>query len=246
MEPAPRYVALDPELRRLRPNDLEPAFVHAVDTGDWSQVLEPVGPRVHRLRVFTLAWCQRLDRELAHYEAWARRTGVAVTPPNTMHDHGVVLAHLGLTPLLDELVTRWLRPLAAELYPDLGGATLDEHHAYLVDYHARGDLDLAQHVDNAEVTLNLCLGGDFEGSELRFFGMRCPRHWQTSHAPDEEFAVPHEPGVAIVHAGSHRHEVDPLIRGRRRNLIVWCRSSVFRAAGDDGACPAWCGHGAPR
>ena len=41
-----------------------------------------------------------------------------------------------------------------------------------MDYTQGGDLDLACHYDNAEVTINICLGKSFTGGSLCFGPMR--------------------------------------------------------------------------
>ena len=41
-----------------------------------------------------------------------------------------------------------------------------------------GDRDLAYHYDNAEVTLNVCLGSSFTGGELSFGPMAAVSHWR--------------------------------------------------------------------
>lgn len=39
------------------------------------------------------------------------------------------------------------------------------------------------HVDDSEVTLNVCLGRQFSGGELYFRGLRCDKHLHTiSHS----------------------------------------------------------------
>jgi len=43
-------------------------------------------------------------------------------------------------------------------------------------------------VDDAEVTLNVCLGKQFSGGELFFRGVRCDKHVNTETQP-EVFAV---------------------------------------------------------
>ena len=40
----------------------------------------------------------------------------------------------------------------------------------------------------------------------------------------------HEVGTAVVHLGRHRHGVARLTAGERVNLVLWARSSAFRAA----------------
>ena len=49
-------------------------------------------------------------------------------------------------------------PVASENYKDIGAESLDSHHGFAVEYAQKKDKNLGFHVDNAEVTLNLCLG----------------------------------------------------------------------------------------
>lgn len=69
-----------------------------------------------------------------------------------------------ITPLRE----KYLRPITALLYPDVGGACLDSHKAFVVKYSLHEDLDLSSHYDNAEVTLNVSLGKDFTEGNLYF------------------------------------------------------------------------------
>lgn len=73
-----------------------------------------------------------------------------------------------VTPLRE----KYLRPITALLYPDLGGACLDSHKAFVVKYALHEDLDLSSHYDNAEVTLNVSLGKDFTEGNLYFGDFR--------------------------------------------------------------------------
>lgn len=66
----------------------------------------------------------------------------------------------------------YLSPIASVLYPDCGGRCLDSHRAFVVKYDMQEDLDLSYHYDNAEVTLNVCLGKTFSEGGLYFGGMR--------------------------------------------------------------------------
>ena len=168
---------------------------------------------------------------------------------NSMHDHGVELGAIGL----DSVVTDWmeerLRDLLVEHFEPFEAATLDHHHSYLVQYGRELDEDLGFHVDDSEVTLNLCLGEDFSGAELVMLGARCDRHRQTPIEPAEALEIHHEPGSLVIHSGCHRHRVDPIRRGVRRNVIGWLRSSKSRerASLEPGqlpgasACAPWCG-----
>ena len=211
--------------------------------GRW---LTEVHPRVYRLPAFDPEWCLGFSQAVDARRAELARAGARLEPPNSLHEAGVGLDLLGWEHAFDALLARWIYPLAARAFGDLGGATLDGVRGFLADYGEGADEDLAFHVDDSEVTLNLCLEGDFHGSELYFRGLRCDLHRQTPCGRDEAFEYEHEPGVAVLHAGPHRHGVESILGGRRRNLILWLRSARERAKREPGACPAWCGARAQR
>ena len=83
----------------------------------------------------------------------------------------ILLSELGFDKdFLDKLRKDYLQPVASLLYPEwVGPSGLDSHRAFTVSYEAvGGDRDLAYHYDNAEVTINVCLGQRFSGGELSF------------------------------------------------------------------------------
>ncbi|CAN6908468.1 unnamed protein product, partial [Brassica oleracea] len=82
------------------------------------------------------------------------------------------------------------------------------------------------HVDDSEVTLNVCLGKQFSGGELYFRGVRCANHMKSpeKNLPLEHYDYPHVPGQAVLHRGSHRHGAKAITNGIRANLIMWCRT----------------------
>ena len=64
-------------------------------------------------------------------------------------------------------------PMAKLLYPEWAGLRgLDSHRAFIVKYTIEEDVGLSYHYDNAEVTLNVCLGKEFKGGDLYFGPMR--------------------------------------------------------------------------
>ena len=82
----------------------------------------------------------------------------------------ILLSELGFDRgFLDHLREDYLTPLASLLYPEwVGPSGLDSHRAFSVSYQLEGDTQLSYHFDNAEVTLNVCLGTSFTGGELSF------------------------------------------------------------------------------
>ena len=63
---------------------------------------------------------------------------------------------------LDETFTQ-----ARQLFND-PNLVLDSHKAFIVKYALGEDTELAEHFDNAEVTLNVAISQDYEGGELVF------------------------------------------------------------------------------
>ena len=78
-----------------------------------------------------------------------------------------------------------------------------------------------------KITFNLCLGEQFEGGEL-FIGERIDQVKPDKQASFE--CIPHSVGTAVIHLGTQLHGAMPVSSGGRRvNLILWCKSSKYRA-----------------
>lgn len=68
---------------------------------------------------------------------------------------------------------KYLMPISKFLYPEwTGDCGLDSHRAFIVKYTIEEDVELSYHFDNAEVTLNVCIGKKFEGGDLYFGSMK--------------------------------------------------------------------------
>jgi hypothetical protein len=68
--------------------------------------------------------------------------------------------------MFDEMLQKYIAPFARELYADYGGTSLDSHHTFIVRYKLNEDVSLDTHVDDADITLNVCLGKSFTGMLL--------------------------------------------------------------------------------
>ena len=154
-------------------------------------------------------------------------------PPNSMHGHGLILEAAQLEPLSEQLcgVVQALSPA----FPELGPVDLQDPHGFCIHYGPDADRDLGFHADDATLTLNLCLESTAEGAEVVFEGTRCIEHRQGPTHREVHWTP--QPGEALLHLGANRHRTDRLWRGRRRNLVVWCRD---RARVDLGPCAPWC------
>ncbi|XWS16666.1 hypothetical protein CRYUN_Cryun34aG0110600 [Craigia yunnanensis] len=173
-------------------------------------------------------FCELLLSEVENFEKWVHETKFKIMRPNTMNKFGAVLDDFGLETMLDKLMEDFIRPISKVFFSDMGGSTLDYHHGFVVEYGIDRDIELGFHVDDSEVTLNVCLGRQFSGGDLFFRGVRCDKHVNTETQSDEILDYSHVPGRAVLHHGRHRHGARATTSGHRVNLLLWCRSSVFR------------------
>lgn len=202
---------------------------------------EPV-PGIFVFEMLQPEFCRLLLEEVEHFEKWVHDKGFIIMHPNLMSKYGVVLDDFGLETMLDKLMCDFVRPISKVFFSDVGGSTLDSHHGFVVEYGIDKDVNLGFHVDDAEVTLNICLGKQFSGGELFFRGVRCEKHVITEIQPQEIFDYSQVPGQAILHHGRHRHGARATTDGNRINLVLWCRSSVFRELKKyQKDFPSWCG-----
>jgi len=96
---------------------------------------------------------------------------------------------------LRDLSRMYLAPIMGFLFPDIIGINdVVDQHGFTVRYKHGEDLELKEHRDSSNATMNLCLGRPgFTGSSLYF------REGQTSKTKDYSFNV----GDAIFHKGNN-------------------------------------------
>ncbi|GMH27482.1 hypothetical protein Nepgr_029325 [Nepenthes gracilis] len=211
-------------------NFFVPSFLRAINDNSESfrSVVSEPAPGIFIFEMLQPRFCELLLSEVENFEKWVCQTKFRIMQPNTMNKYGAVLDDFGLETMLDKLMNDFICPLSKVFFSEVGGSTLDSHHGFVVEYGINRDIDLGFHVDDAEVTLNVCLGKQFSGGELFFRGVRCDRHVNSETQPEEILDYCHVPGRAVLHRGRHRHGARATTGGNRINLILWCRSSVFR------------------
>ena len=275
------YLIRDEDLLQLHGSDvLHERFLSIVelskcDPSNLTTQISNVGFGIYGLKVFTHSWCRRLIRELDQLQVWASENNVKIRRPNSMNKRGVILGDLcGFGAFFDELVKFYITPIAKILFPLILADkmdVLDSNHTFTVEYISgggEGDTKLGFHVDDAEITINICLGEEFKRGNVYFHGQRCDKHLDirpfneryksSNDSGDEDELVSevtefeHVIGEGIIHAGKNRHGARPVMHGRRTNLIIWCRSSSFRQRANeihdsnerngaaDVVCPKWC------
>ncbi|KAH8039390.1 hypothetical protein HPB51_006410 [Rhipicephalus microplus] len=151
----------------------------------------------------------------------------AFPPPSEMQPpQPTVLSEVGfdeqfVTPLRDQ----YLFPLCRALFPHWTGARFDSHNAFAVRSEPGNDSGLEFHYDNAEVTLNVCLGRrGFSGGELYFSDMREEPLDQCSSTMLQKQTPCH----AFLHRGQQLRGTLSTLSGENVNLVVWLRSSEMR------------------
>ncbi|XP_019164903.1 PREDICTED: uncharacterized PKHD-type hydroxylase At1g22950 isoform X1 [Ipomoea nil] len=208
-----------------------PSFIKAINENtedSFRNIMSEPSPGVFTFEMLQPRFCEMLLAEVENFEKWVHETKFRIMRPNTMNKFGAVLDDFGMETMLEKLMEDFIRPISKVFFSEVGGSTLDTHHGFVVEYGMDRDVDLGFHVDDSEVTLNVCLGKQFSGGELFFRGIRCEKHVNTETQPEESFDYAHVPGRAVLHRGRHRHGARATTAGQRINLLLWCRSSVFR------------------
>ena len=174
------------------------------DAAALAEVLTEEAPGVYSMELVTQAFATALLDELDGYRA----SGLPIRRPNSMNNYGIIVNEIGLRPALDWLQQEVLQPVAAHLFPE-EGAVLDGHHSFMVQYKADEDPGLDMHTDDSDVTVNVCLGREFEGAGWTFCGA------QGSGAHRKfSYAYKHKVGRAVLHLGAQRHGADDIRQGR--------------------------------
>ncbi|XP_028396863.1 2-oxoglutarate and iron-dependent oxygenase domain-containing protein 2-like isoform X4 [Dendronephthya gigantea] len=170
--------------------------------------------------VFTEEFCRNFMEELDHFNESKLPKG----RPNTMNNYGILLDELGFDEnFLDVLLHQYIKPLSGLMFPKNGGRSLDSYKAFTVKYKMGDDLSLGYHYDNAEVTLNVCMGKNFTEGNLYFGDMKEVPVFQS-----ECIEMEHRQGYGILHRGGQMHGALPIHSGERHNVVVWMRSSEIR------------------
>lgn len=230
-----------PALRLMEtPNPADVANVPEDVKDGLLKLLKEEAPGIFVFDFLEPAFCAALLEEIAHFEEWCKLNNKPVNRPNSMNNYGAILDDFGFQPTLEQLVSQYMNVLSAVVYSYIG-PTLDHHHGFMVAYEMDKDINLSMHVDDSDVTLNVCLGRDFTKGELLFAGARCNHHNSTTQPlPGERVLIEHKLGQAVLHVGRHRHSATAITSGQRYNLILWCRSSKFRRLDSMLDCPDWC------
>ncbi|XRB23942.1 2-oxoglutarate and iron-dependent oxygenase domain-containing protein 2 [Pseudoscourfieldia marina] len=213
---------------------VEPELADAALRGDGAalrKLATPLGKGVWAVQLFRPNATAALKADLHAALAAVRDGSIKVEAPNSMNRYGAWLRDLGYGDLAGELARFVLKPLAASLLPQYGAFTVDGAHAFAISYAVGEDVDLDRHMDESEVTVNVCLSDstEYQGADLYFGSIRDDPNDRNRHE-EEVWRMAHRAGVAVIHAGQHWHGVDRLTHGRRSNFVVWLTSKRYRSS----------------
>ena len=205
-------------------NDDDAHFLGLVNSAGHS-VIRKEAPQVFSFYALSDDFVRLLNEELTHFYEIAERENITIRRPNSMNNYGVILNEIGLKETISSLQQQYIWPISRHLFP-VQGSSFDDHHSFIVRYNADEDLGLDMHMDDSDVTFNVCLGEPgFTKATLTFCG--------NFGKPDHRKLVAnyqHEIARAVLHLGTRRHGADDIESGTRVNMIVWNHNHQYRAS----------------
>lgn len=98
---------------------LSQSFLDAISGGTsdaFREILTDHAPGLYTFEMLNPGVCAMLLEEVEHFEKWATSAKVKIMRPNTMNNHGAVLDDLGMDGMLNELMRKFISPMAASIY----------------------------------------------------------------------------------------------------------------------------------
>jgi len=80
---------------------------------------------------------------------------------------------------------------------------------FIINYNEKNEKELKEHMDDSLYTINLCINESDSGAELHFTSNNILVKQKSNHV--------------YFHKGSEKHRVLPLIKGEKKNIIIWIR-----------------------
>ena len=199
---------------------------NCISSSKFAKTIETVNEDTLCFPLFTEEFAETL---IKHSQEFVRFSANALTDVSG-NERPMVLDIMKLGWLNDVLLNRVINPVAQITFSDqINSGVLDWRHGYVVAYASSPETlhteemkvvsrsRLVAHTDDSELTLNVCLGREFQGGQVLLTGVRgCARREPDVYTPRR--------GWALLHIGRQFHEVSPVTSGQRFSLIVWARS----------------------
>eukprot|EP00475_Leptophrys_vorax_P028587 TRINITY_DN41445_c0_g1_i1.p1 TRINITY_DN41445_c0_g1~~TRINITY_DN41445_c0_g1_i1.p1 ORF type:complete len:448 (+),score=116.14 TRINITY_DN41445_c0_g1_i1:30-1346(+) len=190
--------------------------------------------RIYGFKMFSEEFREALIQGLDRFNAFAAQADHMTPPRRAGSKYGVVLNNVGFEQFFDKVTQEYIQPLAQLVYPELAGNGFSSNYTFLVKYELGKETRIYTHADNADLTVNICLGRKFEGGKLFFYGVRedlDEKHYVPPLYPSPEdaekpaFWYNHQVGEGVFHLSKQYHGAEDIQSGERCNLIIWCRSN---------------------
>eukprot|EP01083_Nonionella_stella_P074000 200482_1 len=204
---------------------LTESFKSAVNGNKFQSLLNPTGSdTLYKMsNIFTNEFVIGMINEINRAQTLVQDGEIELTRPNSMNNDGFVLAELGYDPLFEEFRRKWMSKITSSVYPFYlwCGESLDSIHAFTIRYADELDRNLSRHMDESQITFNLCLqNDDLVGSKIWFNGVRDNRD-----PIQENISVSLVSNDALMHVGQHWHRTENIQKGQRMNMVLWFRGS---------------------
>jgi len=198
----------------------DPTFLKHFREGSLREITNEIYHEVFTSPIFSTTLCAAIIEEMENFT----RSGLPVSRPNSMNNYGLIINNMGLEPSMKWLQETYLWPIARIIFSNTAiTSRFDSHHSFIVHYQPGKDLGLDMHMDDSDITFNICLGKEFEGAALNFCGVI----GQSDHRQFKtEFH--HVKGSMVVHLGRQRHGACEITSGERLNLIIWNKNQIWR------------------
>ncbi|EOA36962.1 hypothetical protein CARUB_v10009901mg [Capsella rubella] len=140
-------------------------------------------PGLFVFQMFQRDFFEKLIVEAENFSNWAHENKFPIRRPYNKSKCSVVLEDFGLGIMLDKIMQDFIFPLCKVFFPDVCGAMFDARHGFYMETGEDKEAELGFHVDDSDITLNVCLRKQFEGGKMLFAGTRCNKHMDAEIKP---------------------------------------------------------------
>jgi len=186
-------------------------------------LLHEASPSVFHFPIFTPEFCSKFISELHHCADQSKQLNLPIRKANVRNSKGVVLNDFGFQDTLYRFMQDYIAPIANLLFPsrDRREWKFESNYTFSVEFEMGEDTDLVLHKDSSDITLNICLGTQFEGADVYFYN---PDLTDPSSLTEDPIDCSFKVGYGMMHRGRHLHGTRQLTSGHRLNVVMWSRS----------------------
>jgi len=195
---------IDPEIYSFKEEYLDPDLIkilksiHSKEKPNLEFVKKEY-EEVYSVQLLTKHFCEKLVEEIENFVEKTNDSAVALR-----------VSQFGFDGSVKTMINEHVAPLIMVLFPQLKDSKF-EVYPKLMTYQMGKNEDWPPHTDGDIATINICLGKEFEGADLRIFD---------KESIETFVDYKHQLGRMIVHLGDNKHSVTPLKSGTRYSLIV--------------------------